>query len=239
MSEASNRQAYERWHEQLEVDRDADAPWHRLLFKHIDPRRDLASRSVLEMACGRGGLACRVARTSTPPPTLLIAADVSATAIRKARAFASAQQVDSVRWMVADLHELAHAPATFDTVICCETVEHLSRPQEALAEIARVLKPGGRLLLTTPNYLSPLGLYRGYLRLRGRRFTEVGQPINRFTMLPRTVLWLRSAGLRVTTVDATGHYVPWPRRPPIQLERLEWRPLRWFALHSLLIAQKP
>jgi 2-polyprenyl-3-methyl-5-hydroxy-6-metoxy-1,4-benzoquinol methylase len=210
-----------------------------LIFKHLDPQRDLVSKAVLEIACGRGGLACRLARTAAPAPNHVIAADMSAAAIQKAREFASTEHVTSVQWMVADIHALAHSTATFDTVICCETIEHLPRPQAALAEIARVLKPGGRLLLTTPNYLSPLGLYRGYLRCRGRRFTEMGQPINRFTMIPLTVQWLRHAGLRVMAIDATGHYLPWPGRPPVQIESLNVRLLRWFALHSLVVAKKP
>ena len=158
---------------------------------------------------------------------------------RKARAFAASLGICTVRWTVCDIHALGHPTAAFDTVICCETLEHLPRPLVALAEVARVLKPGGRLLLTTPNYLGPLGLYRGYLRLRGRRFSEVGQPVNRFTLLPLTLVWLRRVGLRVTTVDATGHYLPWPGRPPIPIAQLERRPLRWFALHSLVTAQKP
>jgi SAM-dependent methyltransferase len=130
--------------------------------------------------------------------------------------------------------------SVFDTVISCETVEHLADPQRALREIQRVLRPGGRLLLTTPNYLGPLGLYRGYLRVRGRRYTEGGQPICRLTSLPRTLLWVWRAGLRVIEVDAVGHYLPWPGQPPRELAGLDdLRPLRWFALHSLVVAERP
>jgi hypothetical protein len=54
------------------------------------------------------------------------------------------------------------------------------------------------------------------------------------------MIWLRSAGLNVLAVDAAGHYLPWPGRPPRVFPGLDAiRPLRWFALHSIVIAEKP
>jgi SAM-dependent methyltransferase len=141
---------------------------------------------------------------------------------------------------VADIERIPFGPATFDTVISCETIEHLRQPVAALRELHRVMCPGGRLLLTTPNYLGPFGLYRAYLRLRGRRYSEGGQPICRLTLLPRTVFWLRRAGFRIASVDGVGHYVLRPGRLPSEpalLRRLE----RWLwplALHSIVVAVK-
>lgn len=43
------------------------------------------------------------------------------------------------------------ATDAYDTVFCFEVLEHLPRPDRALAEIARVLRPGGRLLLSVPH----------------------------------------------------------------------------------------
>jgi SAM-dependent methyltransferase len=45
-----------------------------------------------------------------------------------------------------------YADESFDTVLCCELIEHLfTDPMHMMAEINRILKPGGHLLLTTPN----------------------------------------------------------------------------------------
>ena len=41
----------------------------------------------------------------------------------------------------------------FDAVLCFETVEHFPRPERLVTELARVTKPGGALILTTPNLL--------------------------------------------------------------------------------------
>jgi SAM-dependent methyltransferase len=54
----------------------------------------------------------------------------------------------------------------FSTVLCCELMEHLKAdPMHTMSEINRVLKPGGRLLLTTPNvisYRAIAGILQGY-----------------------------------------------------------------------------
>lgn len=52
--------------------------------------------------------------------------------------------------VVADLTALPLDDDTFDVVLCTEVLEHVGEPQAALGEIARVLRPGGRLLLTVP-----------------------------------------------------------------------------------------
>jgi 2-polyprenyl-3-methyl-5-hydroxy-6-metoxy-1,4-benzoquinol methylase len=160
--------------------------------------------------------------------------------LEKGQVFAAEQGLSGITWQVGDIQAIAQDPESFDTVISCETIEHVPEPRQAICELARVLKPGGRLFLTTPNYLGTLGLYRLYLRLTGRRFTEEGQPINNFTLLPMTRAWVAGAGLRVRSLDAVGHYLPFPRRPPIELPILN-NPrilMRWFGLHSLIVAEK-
>ena len=50
---------------------------------------------------------------------------------------------------------------TFDIVLCCEVLEHMDvDPMFMLEQINRVLKPGGRLVLTTPNITSSRGLWK-------------------------------------------------------------------------------
>lgn len=51
--------------------------------------------------------------------------------------------------LIGDAHRLPFADATFDAIVCTEVFEHLLEPPSAAAEIVRVLKPGGRLVLTT------------------------------------------------------------------------------------------
>jgi ubiquinone/menaquinone biosynthesis C-methylase UbiE len=236
--DAGSKASYDEWHKGYDVDSTIDAPWNHLLLARIDPARDLRGKRVLEIACGRGGLALRLADMAGERMHF-VAADFSLTAVAKGHALAHERRCRSISWHVGDAQLLSYSDKVFDTVISCETIEHLPSPRAALAEFHRVLKPGGRLFLTTPNYFGPIGLYRGYLRLTGRRFTEEDQPINRFLMLPQTVSWVRRIGLRVTSVDAVGHYLLWPGRKPYRLLEFDsWKPLRWLAHHSLIVGEK-
>jgi SAM-dependent methyltransferase len=55
----------------------------------------------------------------------------------------------------ADLERIPFAAASFEFVLCTETLEHVARPAAVLAELRRVLKPGGTLALTVP-FLHPV-----------------------------------------------------------------------------------
>ncbi|MCC7371345.1 MAG: class I SAM-dependent methyltransferase [Chloroflexi bacterium] len=51
--------------------------------------------------------------------------------------------------LIADAHHLPFGDATVDAIVCTEVFEHLLDPTAAARELIRVLKPGGRLVLTT------------------------------------------------------------------------------------------
>ncbi len=85
----------------------------------------------------------------------------------------------------ADLEGVIKMPdASFDHVVCVEGIEHVVDRHHALREMRRVLKPGGRLLLTTPNLMS----------LRGRlAFALAGQRALNSYIDEHTSVWGRSA----------------------------------------------
>jgi len=233
-----SRARYDEWHTRVSASAALDTPWHRLVQDAMTPERDLEGRHVLEIACGRGEFAEWCASHSRT--ALLVAADLSmsAIALARARVLGGTAIRGPVRFLQADAQAIALPSSSIDTVICCETIEHVANPRTAVIELARVLRPGGRLFLTTPNYLGPIGAYRGYLRLTGRRFTEEGQPINHFLLAPIVRRWVRLAGLRIVTTGSAGHYLPFPGRPPIQVfDKPRW--LAAFGLHALTVAEKP
>jgi 2-polyprenyl-3-methyl-5-hydroxy-6-metoxy-1,4-benzoquinol methylase len=162
-------------------------------------------------------------------------------AVAKGEKFAADRGIEGISWAVANIQDLSGFHTEFDTVFSCETIEHVSDPPLAVRELARVLKPGGHLFLTTPNYMSTIGLYRAYCRVRGKRFDECGQPICQLTMLSKTRAWVRQAGLVIIASHSSGQYLPFPGRPWIPLPWLEHPRCiaKWFGHHSLVVAVKP
>ena len=57
--------------------------------------------------------------------------------------------------LVATVYELPFADATFDLVLCLVVLEHLEDPKRAIAEMSRVLRPGGKILVSVP-FLLPI-----------------------------------------------------------------------------------
>jgi 2-polyprenyl-3-methyl-5-hydroxy-6-metoxy-1,4-benzoquinol methylase len=57
-----------------------------------------------------------------------------------------------IHWIASDLNERSELPgATLDVVLACEILEHLENPRAVAREWFRVLRPGGTLVLSTPN----------------------------------------------------------------------------------------
>jgi len=55
-------------------------------------------------------------------------------------------------YRLGDLYNLDFSDNSFDVVVMREVIEHFKTPEKAVQEVQRVLKPGGRYVLTTPNY---------------------------------------------------------------------------------------
>lgn len=230
------RAQYEDWHAGLDVDEQADAPWHQLLKPHLD----LGGRRVLEIASGRGGLAVWMAtRPEAERPRELVAADFSYNALTAARAFARRAQAPRVMFAQADLMALPWADETFDAAVSCETLEHTPDPRRALGELRRVLRRGGTMYLTMPNYFGVTGLYRVYRELTGRPWQEAGQPINHPLRSITMRGWLRDAGFDILASHGAGHYVPFPGREPPRIHALDrLTALRYLAHHVAFIARR-
>lgn len=132
--------------ERLGLD-DHRSPWwgeHRSRYHFAVPY--VGGRTVLDIACGSGygGLILRQGGAR-----LVLGIDLSAEGLALARS----QRRDGFVLAQADGTRLPLADASVDVVTSFETVEHVHDPGRFIAELRRVLRPDGTLVLSTPNAL--------------------------------------------------------------------------------------
>jgi 2-polyprenyl-3-methyl-5-hydroxy-6-metoxy-1,4-benzoquinol methylase len=123
---------------------------------------------------------------------------------------------------VMDLERDLDIPdATFDLVFCSEVIEHLACPEILAREVYRVLKPGGALLLSTPN--SAFWLYR-LLGVLGWTVSELQHPKHLQFFSRRSLRrLLKGAGFTPTEEFGRNMYILLPNLPRTvtgQLSRL-------------------
>ena len=100
-----------------------------------------SSGKLLDVGCGLGGLLA-----SLPEDNKLefFGIDFSTSAIDQI-----SKRIKG-NFMEGNVHKLPYEDNFFDRVVCTETLEHVDDPKKVIAEIFRVLKPNGKLLITVP-----------------------------------------------------------------------------------------
>ncbi len=78
--------------------------------------------------------------------------------------------------IVSDIASIPVDDSSFDAVMCVEVLEHVPEPIKAIAEFSRILKPGGRLVLTAPvdslAHFAPYYFYNGYSKYWHEKFLD-------------------------------------------------------------------
>jgi enediyne biosynthesis protein CalE5 len=103
-----------------------------------------AGDRVLELACGPGGLGLAAAERVGPGGEVVMS-DVAAEMTAIAAARARARGLANVSARSIDLERIAEPDASYDVVLCREGLMFALEPARAVGEIARVLRPGGRV----------------------------------------------------------------------------------------------
>ena len=109
-------------------------------------------KRVLEAGCGVGMYSSQIRRRYA---LHVDAFDLEIDRVREARA-------DTPRALVAAAESLPYRSDYFDTIISNEVIEHVADDRAAMAEMVRVLKPGGRIVLFCPNRWYPVEQHGHY-----------------------------------------------------------------------------
>ncbi|NGN68843.1 class I SAM-dependent methyltransferase [Streptomyces sp. A7024] len=218
-----------------------------ILARALGPATPGARPAVIaDVGCGDGtaaAVAARVLDAQRPGAQRIVAVDWSHDALRRAaEAAKNAPKGTPVTVVRGELTALPLATGSADAVLFSEVIEHLVDPDAALDELRRVLKPGGHLMLSTPNLAA---WYNRALLLTGTQpvFSEVslrgihGRPgkqvVGHLRLYTARALrgFLEAAGFEhISLSGAPYHDVPKPLRP---IDRMACRAP---SLASILLA---
>jgi SAM-dependent methyltransferase len=150
-----------------------------------DSLGDAEGEEVLDIGCGGGRLGTLLAAAAG-----VTGVDTDEAALERARARHSA--LPQFRFLAMDAARLEFPDASFDTALMLDSVEGMAEPTLALAEAARVLASGGRLMVTAMN--------RESLPFRAMRRLALPVPGRGYSVAELTGM-LRAVGLHVVRSD--------------------------------------
>nr|AYC79423.1 hypothetical protein [uncultured bacterium] len=196
-----------RFHEKRPTDLRTARPWHRLAYI-IDALPAALERLSAELRVPAGGRVLDYGSAESPY-----------------RGFFAAD----TDFVAADLPGNPHAPVviapdgtvplpaeSFDAVLSTQVLEHVADPAVYLAECFRVLRPGGRMLLSTHGLMvyhpDPVDYWRWTCAGLERAVREAGFEIRGF----EGIMGLAATGLQLVQ-DATYWHLPRPLRPVLAL----------------------
>jgi 2-polyprenyl-3-methyl-5-hydroxy-6-metoxy-1,4-benzoquinol methylase len=177
--------------EVFQRNRGIQSKWHHHKFRRIVQEIGIVGKH-LDFGCGPGTLIHLL-----PARISAVGVDIAASQVSYAEQNYAGPEKQFIQ---IESSELPFADATFDSITCIEVVEHLELKltREILKEFSRVLRPGGKLILTTPNYGSLWPL----IEIVVNRLSDVSYEEQHITKFRRPNLYtlLRETGFSAVTV---------------------------------------
>ncbi len=209
--------------------------------KHYHPYLDLITRyasspgNLLDIGCGTGYSSSLIAQTGKA----VVGLDLSHMFL------CDGGYKDKINLIAADCSKLPFKEESFGFVGACAVIEHIPNLEEALTEMVRVLKPGGSIIIKSPNLLSPFIPVRALLNLVVGR---PGIPVFAETMRQglRTLLFNTSMSFKKmisSKIDFTVRYpdLTSPEKPDADAANLatQLEIKRFFRRAGLSIVTRP
>lgn len=140
---ADSRKQFDRWSRRYDRDllqRAFFEPSHRMVMEELCPK----DRCILDVGCGTGRLAGRLLERF--PDSQVWGLELSDGMIRAARRSEAAGS-GRLHLVQGDSERLPFASDTFDAITCTHCFHHFPRQDRVVAEMFRVVRPGGRVLI--------------------------------------------------------------------------------------------
>ncbi|HEY5970578.1 MAG TPA: bifunctional 2-polyprenyl-6-hydroxyphenol methylase/3-demethylubiquinol 3-O-methyltransferase UbiG [Pseudoxanthomonas sp.] len=172
---------------------------------YVKQRIGLRDAAVLDVGCGAGLLSEALAKEGAKVAAIDLAPELIKVA--KLHRLESGVEVDYRLQSVESL--AAEAPGSFDAITCMEMLEHVPDPAAIIAACATLLKPGGRLFLSTLNR-TPAAFALAIVGAEyiARLLPKGTHNYQDFIKPAELAAWLRSAGLQLEDVSGLA-YEPW------------------------------
>ena len=193
-------------------------------FLAIFDRTVKAQQKWLDLGCGSGVLT----RELLDREAIVTAVDGSPTMLDEVNMLQRDAPSLPLNCILSDVKDLNMIQDSyFDGVLCSSVIEYTENPQDVLEEIARVLRPGGVLILSTPPKWSALRtiqkLIRWLTKVLGKE-TYKYLSVSRFEIDPASLLkWFKNPGFSIVQVTPFDPLLP--------------SFLAWFLRPSLLIIE--
>ncbi len=161
---------------------------------------DLSGRRILDLGCGDGAYALLAAEHGA---SFVVGLDISSGMLKAARSRASTDTAH-VRWCQASVGALPFAPGAFDLVVAVTVLCFSENPDSALKEAARVLRPGGAVVI------GELGRYSAWAasrRVRGWLGSRTWGHA-RFWTVQELRRLMEAVGLRFDSSEGCIYYPP-------------------------------
>lgn len=180
----------------------------------VDYEQTVRSRTVLDLLSANRGekildIGCGNARDIVhilEKGAQVIGVDISEGMVFEAQQELAKLGFGDVLLKVGDATRLDFSDGEFDKVLCSEVIEHIPEADKALSEMWRVLKPGGLLVLSTPNPKSWYGFdrYIVWEKILRRKWNH---PFDQWRSMRELVAMIERAGFKPAT-KAGACYVP-------------------------------
>lgn len=185
------------------------SPWNKMIsniIQNLVLYEKGKKLKLLDIGCGTGQLLTYLAINKIIDRNELYGVDLSRTAISKITVIPK----NNLKVVDIEKYGLPMFPSNyFDIIVMAEVIEHLDNPIAVIDEIHRLLKNGGYLIISFPNYLNfPWLVLRMLAEKLNRPEWIVLQPVDKIYTFFKVKKMIESRGFRLIKVNGTVFFPP-------------------------------